>query len=84
MKSRPSKLLIHVNRQNIRSNKADGTNLPVISVKRNGRNVLTCNELELTGPSRIVYSGVGCDVDQILKCGARVVIETFHPVKKIN
>lgn len=49
--------------------------MPVITIKRGKQNTY-CNEVEILGPSRIVYSGPGCDAKAILSCGARVVIET--------
>jgi hypothetical protein len=74
---------IHVNQHNIRSNKTNGTNLPVITIKQ-GRKNTYCNEVEILGPSRIVYAGDGCDVKPLLSCGARVVIETESEIKIIN
>ena len=35
-----------------------------------------CNEVDILGPSKIVYGGDGCDAKPLLSCGARVVIET--------
>lgn len=74
---------IHVNQHNIRSNKTKGTNLPVITIKQ-GRKNTYCNEVEILGPSKIIYAGDGCDVKPILSCGARVVIETDSEIKIIN
>jgi hypothetical protein len=71
---------IHVNQHHIRSNKTKGTDLPVITIKR-GRKNTYCNEVEILGPSKIVYSGSGCDAKALLSCGARVVIETESEVK---
>lgn len=73
------KTQIHVNQHNIRSNKTKGTNLPVITVKQ-GRKNTYCNEVEILGPSKVIYSGYGCDVKPVLSCGARVVIETNSEV----
>lgn len=75
MKSR-----IHVNQHNIRSNKTHGTDLPVITIKQ-GRTNTYCNEVEIMGPSKIIYGGPGCDAKALLSCGARVVIETQSEVK---
>lgn len=69
------KTKIHVNQHNIRSNKTKGTDLPVITIKQ-GRKNTYCNEVEILGPSKIVYSGSGCDTKALLGCGARVLIET--------
>lgn len=74
------KTYIHVNQHHIRSNKTKGTNLPVITIKQ-GRKNTYCNEVEIMGPSKISYSGNGCDVKPILSCGARVVIETESEIK---
>jgi hypothetical protein len=74
---------IHVNQHHIRSNKTNGTDLPVITIKQ-GRKNTYCNEVEILGPSRIIYSGSGCDAKALLSCGARVVIETFSPVNIIK
>ena len=64
---------IHVNQHNIRAN-AKGASLPVLTVKTYKENV-TCNSVEILGPSRIVYSP-----DKPLSCGARVWIETESEV----
>lgn len=77
------KTRIHVNQHNIRSNKTKGTDLPVITIKQ-GRKNTYCNEVEILGPSKIVYSGSGSDTKALLSCGARVVIETESDVKIIN
>jgi hypothetical protein len=79
------KTRIHVNQHNIRSNKTKGTNLPVITVKQGKKNTY-CNEVEILGPSKIIYGGPGCDAKPLLGCGARVVIETEAEViiKSIN
>lgn len=77
------KTKIHVNQHNIRSNKTKGTDLPVITIKQ-GRKNTYCNEVEILGPSRIIYSGSGCDIKPILGCGARVIIQTNSEIKIIN
>ena len=71
---------IHVNQHNIRSNKTKGTDLPVITIKE-GRKNTYCNEVEILGPSKIIYAGNGCDIKPLLSCGARVVIETESEIK---
>jgi hypothetical protein len=73
------KTRIHVNQHNIRSNKTKGTDLPVITIKQGKKNTY-CNEVEILGPSKIIYSGSGCDTAALLGCGARVVIETESDV----
>ena len=77
------KTRIHVNQHNIRSNKSKDTNLPVITVKQ-GRKNTYCNEVEILGPSRIIYGGDGKDGKPLLSCGARVVIETESEVQIIK
>jgi hypothetical protein len=73
------KTRIHVNQHNIRSNKTNGTDFPVITVKQGKKNTY-CNEVEILGPSKIVYGGSGCDAKALMSCGARVVIETESEV----
>lgn len=78
-----AKKYIHVNQHHIRSNKTKGTDLPVITIKE-GKTNTYCNEVEILGPSRIVYSGSGCDTKALLSCGARVVILTEGEIKIIR
>lgn len=77
------KTRIHVNQHHVRSNKTKGTDLPVITVKQGKKNTY-CNEIEILGPSKIIYCGSGNDVKPILSCGARVVIETESEVNIIK
>jgi hypothetical protein len=74
---------IHVNQHHIRSNKTYGTDLPVLTIKR-GKSNTYCNEVEILGPSKIVYCGSGCDAKPLLSCGARVIIETENEIKIIR
>jgi hypothetical protein len=74
---------IHVNQHHIRSNKTKGTELPVITIKQ-GRKNTYCNEVEILGPSRIIYGGSGCDAKSLMSCGARVVIETEAELRIIS
>ena len=76
------KTRIHVNQHNIRSNKTKDTDLPVITIKQ-GRKNSYCNEVEILGPSKIIYCGSG-DQKPILSCGARVVIESEAEIKIIS
>lgn len=76
------KKYIHVNQHHIRSNKTKSTCLPVITIKCGKENIY-CNEVEILGPSKIIYSGEG-DSKAILSCGARVVIETESEIKIIG
>jgi hypothetical protein len=82
MAKRSSKTYIHVNQHNVRSNKTKGSDLPVITIKK-GKTNTYCNEVEILGPSRVVYCGNG-DEKPILSCGARVVIETESEINIIN
>jgi hypothetical protein len=66
---------IHVNQHNIKANKKDGGNRPVLTVKTYKDNT-TCNEVEILGPSRLVYAP-----ENPLSCGARVWIETTAEVR---
>lgn len=70
---------IHINQHNIRSNKKDGTDLPVITIKVGKKNYY-CNAIEILGPSNLSYCGSG-DKKPILSCGARVVLETTSGIK---
>ena len=65
---------IHVNMHNIRANKKNGSNLPVITVKKGKQNVYG-HTVEINGPSAVVYSP-----DNPLGCGARVWVETVSGV----
>ena len=77
------KTRIHVNQHNVRSNKTKGTDLPVITIKQVKNNTY-CNEVEILGSSKIIYSGSGIDSKALLGCGARVVIETESEIKIIK
>jgi hypothetical protein len=74
---------IHVNQHHIRSNKTHGTDLPVITIKQGKKNTY-CNEVEILGPSKIIYGGHGTDAKPLMSCGARVVIETESEIKIIK
>lgn len=65
---------IHINQHKIRSNKKNGTNDPVITVKCGKTNTYG-HEVEIQGPSKIVYRP-----GKPLNCGARVWIESDAPV----
>ncbi len=73
---------IHVNQHHIRSNKMKETELPVITINEGKKNTY-CNEVEILGPSKIIYCGSG-DKKPLLSCGARVVIETESEIKIIS
>jgi hypothetical protein len=65
---------IHVNQQNIRSNKKNNSDLPVVTVKKGKQNVYG-HIVEIAGPSVVVYSP-----HTPLGCGARVWVETLSAV----
>lgn len=64
------KTRIHVNQHAIRANAANGTDLPVITVKTYKDNRYA-HEVTINGPSKVVYSP-----QHPLSCGAKVWIET--------
>lgn len=66
---------IHVNMWNIRKNKKDGGDRPVITVKDYKRNRYG-HEIEIKGPSKLVYRP-----EKPLSCGARVWVETNDDVE---
>jgi hypothetical protein len=55
----------------------------VITIKEGKKNTY-CNEVEILGPSRIIYGGDGMDAKPLLSCGARVVIETTSEINIIS
>lgn len=65
---------IHVNQHAVRRNAKQGTDDPVLTVKTYKSNEYA-NEVDITGPARVVYRP-----DAPLSCGARVWIESDHPV----
>lgn len=71
-KTTNTKKYIHVNMHKIRADKKHGTNEAVITVKEGRKNTYG-HEVEIHGPSKIVYGG---NDKPLLPCGARVVIET--------
>ena len=75
------KTIIHVNQHNIRANSKleEGESpLPVLTIKTYKSNTYA-NEVEISGPSKIVYSP-----DKPLSCGAKVYIVTEGIVKVIS
>ena len=76
----PKMTYIHVNQHKIRSNKKNGTNEPVITIKQ-GKDNTYCHEVVILGPSTVKYGG---NDKPILPCGARVVIETASDVKVLR
>jgi len=74
------KTYIHVNQHKIRSNKKNGTDEPVITIKRGSKNTY-CHEVKILGPSSVIYGG---NDKPILPCGARVVVKTDSEVEVIK
>jgi len=72
------KTIIHVNQHVIKSNRVNGVNDPVLTVKTYKSNNYA-HDVEIKGPSRIVYSP-----NKPLSCGAHVWIETQSEVEIIN
>jgi hypothetical protein len=68
------KTIIHVNQHVIKSNRKNGANEPVLTVKTYKDNRYA-HEVSVLGPSKIVYSP-----DKPLSCGAHVWIETQSEV----
>jgi hypothetical protein len=64
------KTRIHVNQHVIRRNAKTGGDEPVLTVKQ-GRKNSYAHEVEILGPSRVVYSP-----EKPLSCGAKVWVET--------
>ena len=75
-----AKTYIHVNQHKIRSNKKNGTNEPVITIKKGKENTY-CHEVKVLGPSTVVYCG---NDKPLLSCGARVVILTESEVEIVK
>jgi hypothetical protein len=65
---------IHINQHIIRSNKKNGTEEPVITIKTSKSNTYA-NEVEIFGKSKLIYSP-----NKPLPCGARVWIETDEKI----
>ena len=68
------KTRIHVNQHVIKRNAKTGETEPVLTVKQ-GRKNTYAHEVEILGPSRVVYSP-----EKPLSCGARVWVETESAV----
>jgi len=68
------KTIIHVNQHVIKSNRKNGVNEPVLTVKTYKENRYA-HEVSVLGPSKIVYAP-----DKPLSCGAHVWIETQSEV----
>ena len=68
------KTRIHVNQHVIKRNAKAGESEPVLTVKQGRKNTYV-HEVEILGPSRVVYSP-----EKPLSCGARVWVETESEV----
>lgn len=72
------KTIIHVNQAKIRSNRKNGTQDPVITVKTYKENRYA-RHVRFNGPAEVVYRP-----EQPLSCGARCWIETTAPVEIVE
>jgi hypothetical protein len=72
------KTIIHVNQHVIKSNKKNGVEDPVLTVKTYKDNRYA-HEVNINGPSKVVYNP-----DKPLSCGAHVWIETQGEVTIIK
>jgi len=72
------KTIIHVNQHVIKSNKKNGVNDPVLTVKTYKENRYA-HEVEIKGDSRIVYSP-----NKPLSCGAHVWVEAHGEVTVVK
>lgn len=63
--------IIHINRNIIQSNAKHGTTKPVCRIQHENGTIEYCMEVEILGPSRMVYRP-----NSPLKCGAKLWIET--------
>lgn len=72
------KTIIHVNQHNIKRNRQEGLNLPVLTVKTYKSNIYA-HRVKIDGPSEVVYQP-----NNPLSCGAHVWIETHSNVEIIG
>lgn len=70
--------IIHVNRQHIAMNANDGGNRPVYTIKLNNGTTRYAREVEILGPSKMIYNGIQ------LRCGARAWVETYADLNLID
>lgn len=71
-------IIIHINRNIIQQNAKNGERKPVCRVQK-GKEVRYCMEVEIKGPSRMVYRP-----DNPRPCGAKLWIETDSDVELIG
>lgn len=74
---------IHVNQHAIRQNLKDGSDAPVITVKRSNANNYG-HEVHILDDAGNVVARIVQPLDKALSCGARVWIETNQPVVVLN
>ena len=70
--------IIHVNRSHIAKNAKDGGNRPVYTIKHMDGSTKYAREVEIMGPSKMVYDG------KQLSCGARAWIETSSELSLVD
>lgn len=70
--------IIHINKNIIQYNSKWGTNFPACRVEQ-GKNVTYCMEVEIQGPSKMVYRP-----DKPRPCGAKLWIETDSQVVMLD
>jgi hypothetical protein len=82
----PKKTVIHVNQHIIKSNAKNGETAPVLTVKDYQQNRKAHEALIYSADGEVVARVVYADGvhRQPLACGARVWIETVHPVETID
>lgn len=73
---------VSINGHTIRANKLHNRNDPPIRIARTKSDAKPryAHEIAINGPSKLIYNPDGA----ILKCGARLVIETAHEVEIIR
>lgn len=71
--------IIHINRNIIQSNAKRGKSDPVCRVEAPDGSVRYCMEVQIDGPSRMVYRP-----DRPRPCGAKLWIETDAPLTLIG
>lgn len=72
---------VHINRNTIAANAKHGRNDPPVRMQRGKYGKSTyAHEVEITGPSRVIYS----PHKPLLPCGARLVIATESDVRVIR
>ena len=73
------KTIIHVNQHVVKRNSKTGEREPCLTVKQGANRNTYVHEVEIAGPSRVVYRP-----DKPLSCGAKVWIETESEVTLVG